>query len=289
MNASLRDRWPRTGAREGVGAGNEGLNDMNYAKKLTALVAAGFGMVAIAATASAGDSNGNIQAKIGITGGLLQDHTNSLQVLAPSGALFDDLGAKGQKATTDDVIIPSLTLTYYLNKNLAVELFCCAASTGVNVAIPGSATATGNAVNGEVAHTAVFPPVLTLQYHFDPIANLRPYVGVGFEYIHYFNEKLGSNALNQYAPGAVRFVDVKMKDSWGVALQAGVDYDLGGGWSLGVDVKKVWLDTEITWIADTGHQVKAKHDLDPLYITANIGYRFNLCDLLRNCSAAPLK
>lgn len=263
-----------------MGAGNEGTIDMNNVMKLSALVAAGFGMVAIATTASAGDSNGNFQAKIGVTGGLTQDKTTSLELRAPSGAVAADLLAGGTHATTDNVIIPSLTLTYYVNKNWALELFCCAASTSVNAA--------GTLANlGELAHTAVFPPIVTLQYHLDPIANFRPYVGVGFEYIHYFNEKLGSNGLNGTG---LNFVDVRFKDSWGLALQGGVDYDLGGGWSLGVDVKKVWEDTKITWTAASGHTVVAKHDLDPIFITANVGYRFNLGDLFgRRSEPAPLK
>ncbi len=130
---------------------------------------------------------------------------------------------------------------------------------------------------GQIASTWIFPPILTLQYHFDGMGAFRPYVGAGAEWIHYFNSK------SQIAGDTVSF-----DDSFGFALQAGVDYDLGQGWSLGLDVKKVWEDTKITW-AGTDPAVVAKHDIDPLFVTANLGYRFNLSDLLGRREPVPLK
>ncbi len=147
-----------------------------------------------------------------------------------------------------------------------MELFCCFDKVGVDAK-------GGLAGFGEIAETWIFPPILTLQYHFDPIGAFRPYVGAGAEWIHYFSSKSKmSGALAGYN-------NVDFDDSFGFALQAGVDYDLGGGWSLGLDVKKVWEDTEITWTNAAGQQIVAKHDLDPIFVTANIGYRFNLEDL----------
>ncbi len=227
---------------------------------------------ALASPALAGDSNGNFQIKAGVTWADFDNKTNSL--VTSTGT---DLKALGISGHADNTWVPTATLTYYLNKNLAVELFCCAAGTSV--------FGKGPVVGGlELAHTYVFPPVLTLQYHFDNMGPFRPYVGVGAEWIHFF-PKVGSNGL-----GAS---DVHIKDVFGFALQGGIDYDLGGGWSLGIDVKKIWAnDAKITWknTALGGDDVVAKHQLDPLYVTANIGYRFNLCDILGGCGvAAPLK
>jgi outer membrane protein len=110
----------------------------------------------------------------------------------------------------------------------------------------------------------------------------RPYVGAGAEWIHYFKESsnLGGGA--------------NFDDSFGFALQVGTDIDLGQGWSLGLDAKKVWEDTQITWtgatrVAAGGPTVVAKHDLDPWFVTANLGYRFNLSDLLGRREPVPLK
>ena len=240
-------------------------------------VATGVALVA-AAPASAGDSNGNFQIKAGVSGVLTQDKTTQLDVKN----VGTDLQTNGHGATTENIWIPTATLTYYFNKNLAVELFCCFGGTSVLANdVTGGALFKG--ANTELAHATMFPPALTLQYHVDGFGPLRPYVGVGVQWIHYFNEKVGDNGLNA--------ASVNFKDSIGFVAQGGVDYDLGNGFSLGVDVKKVWLDTEINWKDAAGNTfATAKHDLDPLIVTANIGYRFNLGDLFgRRAEPAPLK
>ena len=237
-----------------------------------AMAAVATGLATMAAgslPAAAGDSNGNFQIKAGVSGVWTDDDTTSL---VTSGGV--NLLAAGAHASTDDMVLPTLTLTYFFNRNVAVELFCCFGQTSV----VGEGILRGN---GELAETWMFPPILTLQYHFDGFGAVRPYVGAGVEWIHYFDSKVGKNGL-----GAA---SVDLDDSFGFALQAGVDFDLGGGWSLGLDVKKVWEDTEVTWKFANGTSIKADHDIDPLIATANLGYRFNLDDLFGRREAAPLK
>lgn len=227
----------------------------------------------LAGPALAGDSNGNFQIKVGGTYADFDNKTNSLIANVPIAGIpaGTNLAALGVGGSAGDTWVPTATLTYYLNKNLAVELFCCAAGTSI--------TGVGPVVGGlNLGHTYVFPPVLTLQYHFDNMGPFRPYVGVGAEWIHFFPR---ANALG---------VDLGIKDVFGFAAQAGIDYDLGGGWSLGIDVKKIWAnDAEIKWNLGGGGQIVAKHQLDPLYVTANVGYRFNLSDLFSRREPAPLK
>lgn len=239
---------------------------MTTTKKLLATVAMVAGVALGVQSAAAGDSNGNFQVKVGLTGVWTDDETNSL--VTSAGV---DLLALGAEASTDDIAIPTLMLTYFFNKNLAIELFCCFGQTSVNgEGLIGPA--------GEMAEVWMFPPILTLQYHFDAMGAFRPYVGAGVEWIHYFDESVGNNGL-----GAT---SVDLEDSFGFALQAGVDMDLGSGWSLGLDVKKVWEDTEVTWRFADGSSIRAEHDIDPLIATVNVGYRFNL---FGPRESAPLK
>jgi len=222
--------------------------------------------VAVAMPAYAGDSNGNLQVKLGVTGVIFDDDTRSLTV--GGGA---NIAATNQ-ADTNDTVLPTLMITYFVDKNWALELFCCFAQ--VNVTGKTGALAT----LGKLGSTWAFPPILTLQYHFDGMGAFRPYVGAGVEWIHYFDE-------NSNIGGGANF-----DDSYGFALQVGTDIDLGDGWSLGLDAKKVWEDTKITWTgSNPGPSVVAKHDLDPWFLTANLGYRFNLSDLLGRREVVPLK
>lgn len=250
-------------------------------KKLTGLVAAGFGMVALGTAAFAGDSNGNFQIKAGVSGVLTDDHTSSLIVPALQGQT--NLVGQGFTGKTEDFVIPTATLTYYLTKNIGLELFCCFGGTSVK-----ADGALANLLGGdrEIAHTTIFPPALTALYKFDQFGPIRPYAGVGVQYIHYFDTKVGDNGLGVVGAQSVRF-----SDSWGPVVQGGFDYDLGGGWSAGFDVKKSWLSTKLDFRdANNANVVTVKHDLDPLIVTANIGYRFNLSDLFGSRAApAPLK
>ncbi len=229
-----------------------------------AAVAVIVGMAAIA-PASAGDSNGNLQVKVGVTGVIFDDKTTSTTV--------DGISTPLGQAEVNDTVIPTLMINYYLTKNWSVELFCCFAELNVK----GKSEALGDL--GKLASTWVFPPMLTAQYHFDGMGAFKPYVGAGVQYIHYFDSSSNIG-------GSVDF-----EDSWGFVLQAGADIDMGSGWSLGLDVKKVWEDTELTFTDSVVvAPVVAEHDLDPWVVTANLGYRFNLSDIFgRRSASVPLK
>jgi len=165
----------------------------------------------------------------------------------------------------EDEFIPTLTLTYFLNKNLAVELFCCFANLDAEL-------------NGaKVAEFWVFPPALTLQYHFDSMNGIKPYVGAGIQYIAPFSED---------GVGGLAGQNVQVDDALGLTLQAGVDVEIGQGWYLNADVKKTWIEHTVsvngTDIADL--------DIDPWIFSVGLGYRFNLSDIFGSRHAeAPMK
>lgn len=134
-----------------------------------ASVTALFGAVA---PASAGDYSGDFMIKAGISGVLPNTEFNGITL---NGAPF----IPGDIAEVDDSWVPSLTLTYFVTKNIGVELFCCFAQHGIEGKGP---------LNGvELGETKIFPPILSLQYHFDGIKGIKgikSYVGAGVQYIH---------------------------------------------------------------------------------------------------------
>lgn len=207
----------------------------------------------------------NFQIKAGITGIIWNDKNDGIYAGATRTT---------HDASVSDVLLPTATLTYFFSPKLSAELFCCFAKPRVN----GEGTL---AAAGKIADSWAFPPIVTLKYHFDKVGGIRPYVGAGVEYIKYFSS-------DSHLAG---YDKVKFSDSWGPVVQAGIDYELGGGWSLGFDAKYVWESTKLTFTNSTNANViTTKHNLDPLLLTLNVGYRFNLEDVFsRRAAYAPMK
>jgi outer membrane protein len=223
---------------------------------LAALVAGG----AVVTPAAAGDYSGDFLVRLQGT------------VVAPDASADVDLGTgvvAGLDADVSTEVVPTLTLTYFMTNNLAVELFCCFAK--------HEAEGKGGLAGTDLGDFWIFPPALTLQYHFDSMGGFKPYVGAGVQYIAFFSE--GSSDLG----GA----KINLDDAFGFTLQAGVDVELGQGWYLNADVKKTWLDTEASW---DGTPVTADVDVDPWIFSVGVGYRFNLSDVFgARHEAASLK
>lgn len=157
---------------------------------------------------------------------------------------------------------PEVDVSYFLTDNLALELI--AATTKHDVS---GKTGIPDAV-GELADTWVLPPTLTLQYHFAPNAKVRPYVGAGINYTLFYNED-ASDGLED-ALGATK---VELDDSFGFALQAGVDFDISQKVFLNLDVKYVDMDTEAK--LTTGDLVnRVKVDINPIVVGVGAGMRF---------------
>jgi len=114
---------------------------------------------------------------------------------------------------------------------------------------------------GKVAEVKHLPPTLSVQYHFAPEAKFRPYVGAGLNATLFFDEKT-SGALDGHT--------LSLGTSFGVAAQAGMDFDITDTWFLNADVR--WLDID----------TKAKLDgasignvaIDPLTVGISVGRRF---------------
>jgi len=195
----------------------------------------------------ANNYDGNFMARVGVS----VVHPDSSADVFVGGASL-----AGADAEVSTEAVPSLTLTYFFNPNVAVELFCCFAKHEVD----GK-----GALNGvDLGDTWIFPPALTLQYHFDSRRGFKPYVGAGVQYIAFFDESRSNLA------GSPR---LDVDNAIGFTLQAGVDIEIGNGWYLNGDVKKTWLNTDVSW---EGTAVTADLDLDPWIFTAAVGRRFNL-------------
>lgn len=155
----------------------------------------------------------------------------------------------GGDVDIDNSLVPELDLTYHFDPNWAVEVI--AATTPHDVE---------HTAGVDLGSVWLLPPTVLLQYHFMPESeSFRPYVGVGVNYTIFYNvdEPAGLN--------------IDYDNSWGFALQAGFELPINDKWSFNFDVKKLWLDTDVT-ITGLGPVVEADVDIDPWIV--GVGFRF---------------
>lgn len=199
-------------------------------KKITAAIMAASAFTATAAQAEAGDVLVRLR---GI-------------VVAPNegngtGALV------GAKVNND--VVPEVDFTYMATKNIGFELI---AATSLHKVGLGGAT---------VGRSYVLPPTLTVQYHLMPDAKVRPYVGAGVNYTIFYSEK---------ARGPLAGNDLSMKDSFGWAVQTGVDIDLNKKFFMNIDVKYIDMRAKTKL---NGAYI-GKTDINPLVFGVGFGTRF---------------
>ncbi|HUO45090.1 MAG TPA: OmpW family outer membrane protein [Burkholderiales bacterium] len=144
--------------------------------------------------------------------------------------------------------VPELDFSYFATDHLALEL------------ILATNRHTISANGADVGKVTLLPPTLTLQYHFMPAETFRPYVGAGVNYTRFYDVNLGGGTLT---------VD---NDSWGGALQAGFDYGIDKDWFVNLDVKKIWISTDVK-VAATG-ATAASFDINPWVFGVGIGRKF---------------
>jgi len=156
----------------------------------------------------------------------------------------------GGGVDADVQAVPELDLTYFFTDNIAAELI--AATSNHNV----TATAGGQ----DLGDVWILPPTLTLQYHFTNETAFKPYVGAGVNVSYFYGAESGRSITS-----------IEYDHSVGPALQLGLDYKLDENYSLNLDVKKVWINTDVKI---NGGNIRADVDLDPWIVGAGIGYTF---------------
>jgi outer membrane protein len=165
--------------------------------------------------------------------------------------------AIGGDVAISNAFIPELDFTYFLNKNVALELILGTAKHDVEAI----STAAGDIALGDVW---LLPPTLTLQYHFKG-ETVHPYVGAGVNYTLFYNADAGPVAD-----------DVSYDGALGIAFQGGFDIDLTNKWFINLDAKYLLLNTTATVDATSalGATVDADVDINPFLAGIGFGMRF---------------
>ncbi|PWH02887.1 outer membrane protein OmpW [Shewanella xiamenensis] len=174
--------------------------------------------------------------------------------------------------SSDDVVIPGknlgefqvsnntqlgLNFGYMLTDNIGIELLA---------ATPFSHDVSLNGV-GKIAETKHLPPTLVAQYYFgDAQSTLRPYIGVGVNYTNFFDNEF-TNDLG----GAL--TDLSMSTSWGLAAQAGIDYQVNKNWLVNASVWYAQISTDVKFKL-AGDTKVIDTDINPWVYMVSVGYTF---------------
>lgn len=211
-------------------------------KKLVAAVALGLGM---------------------LSGGAYAHETGEFFIRAGSATVrptvgSDDVLGLGEFNVSNNTQL-GLTFTYMATDNIGIELL---AATPFRHKVGTNST-------GDIATVHHLPPTLMAQWYFgDASSQLRPYVGVGVNYTTFFDEKFNSTGSSS------GLSNLSLKDSWGVAGQAGVDYLINRDWLINMSVWYMDIGTKVSFDhKDLGRQTIKTH-LDPWVFMFSCGYRF---------------
>lgn len=148
--------------------------------------------------------------------------------------------------------MPEVDISYFFNKNVAVELV-------LTVPQKQTISASGTTI-GSLKH---LPPTLTAQYHFTDLGGFKPYLGAGVNYTRFSSVRFDSGVNAALNPS----ID---KNSFGWALQAGVDIPLSKNLYLNVDVKKVQIKTDVSSFGTKVGEFK----VNPVLFGVGLGWRF---------------
>jgi outer membrane protein len=180
-------------------------------------------------------------------------NTGSWQVRAR--ALHLDSANKdntGLNLSVNNKTFLEVDVSYFFTPNFAAELV---------LTYPQKHTlySNGNKI-GTLKH---LPPTLLGQYHLTSLGAFRPYVGLGLNATNFSDVKFEPAVVAALSPNIKRM-------SYGVAVQGGFDFALGGGWQLNFDVKKVKLETDVY----AGTTKAGTFKVDPLLVSVGVGLRF---------------
>ncbi|MDP5215609.1 OmpW family outer membrane protein [Ruegeria sp. 2205SS24-7] len=153
----------------------------------------------------------------------------------------------GAELSVDSDTRPIFTAEYFIRDNLGIELLA-ATPFDHDLSLSGI---------GKIGSTKHLPPTLSLNYHFPTQSKFTPYVGAGLNYTIFFDE---SSPLG----------DLEIDNSWGISLQAGVDYQITDAGAVRLNVR--WFDIDSDVKLD-GTKI-GEAEIDPWLVGVSYVHRF---------------
>ena len=184
-------------------------------------------------------------------------------LIEPNDDSNDVDGLANSEVGVDGDVTLGFTIGYMLTSNWAIELL------GVTPSehdLQGRGSIGGL---GDIGDVDVFPPTLSLQYHFTNQGRFNPYVGAGLNYTHFSNAN--ASASLETALGGDTSIDID--DSWGLSAHAGVDVFISDSFFVNAAIWYVDIDADAT--LNTGAVDRdVDIDIDPWVFFVGIGKSF---------------
>ena len=184
-------------------------------------------------------------------------------LIEPNDSSNDVEGLADTGVRVDNDITLGFTIGYMLTSKYAIELL------GVTPSKHDLRGKDGISALGKIADVDVFPPTLSLQYHFQGTSKIHPYVGVGVNYTHFPDESV-SSSLESALGGSTK---LDIDDSWGLAAQVGMDYSINDKWFFNTAIWYVDIDADAT-LKTNGVDRDIDIDIDPWVFFTGIGRTF---------------
>jgi outer membrane protein W/outer membrane protein OmpA-like peptidoglycan-associated protein len=162
----------------------------------------------------------------------------------------------------DSDISPTATVEYMITKNIGTELLVAWPFThGIDLKTPDG--------NSRIGNVDVLPPVLSLNWHFNPNGMWRPYIGAGINYTMFSGEE---------TRGPISGTNLSLDDSIGAAGQVGIDIG-ERQWFLNLNVRYIDMGADAELRGDDGEGGTTTSDLgtvdiNPMIYGVHVGYRF---------------
>jgi outer membrane protein len=204
---------------------------------------------------------GTVQVKVLATAVLPDGKVKSID----GGTLAATVAGLGVQTEANDNYVPTLAIEYFTSPNISIETICCTTAHHVSANAPA-------ALDGAVLADKVLivPATFTLKYHFGAPGGIRPYIGAGPSYFIFLKDRAGAGATS-----ALGATNVTIDDTLGAAVQAGVDVPVNAVMSLSFDAKKYLMRPDAHFYNAGGTEVLlTHHKLDPLVLSAGVGFKF---------------
>ncbi|MGZ3766335.1 MAG: OmpW/AlkL family protein [Mucilaginibacter sp.] len=186
------------------------------------------------------------------------------------------IGVIGGNVNISNSVIPEVDFTYFFAKNFSAELILGTTRHSVKtVGSDLSAIGGPSSASVDLGKVWLLPPTLTLQYHIPTGTAFKPYLGAGINYTIFYSVDKGPTVNN-----------VSYKDKFAFAVQGGFDFDVSKKVFINVDVKKIFLSTNVTVnaanltpegspnLAPVLAAIPAAVKINPWLLGVGVGYRF---------------